>query len=83
MSISVKRFNFTLAFLKAACHANPGAERNYAWSSLYILRDIFVKFSNTSGNNNVSLWTYKSWSSAKFFISKSLQTLLRAPNLLQ
>ena len=30
MSRSVKRHNSTLAFLKAACHANPGAEINFA-----------------------------------------------------
>ena len=33
--ISVKRSNCTLVFIKAACHANPGAERNFAGSSYY------------------------------------------------
>ena len=28
--MSVKRSIFTLVFFKAACHANPGAERNFA-----------------------------------------------------
>ena len=55
ISISVKRFNFTLAFLEAACHAYPKAGRNFAGSSSYISRHIFLKFSNTSANNKVSL----------------------------
>ena len=38
ISISVKRSNFTLVFLKAAYHANSGAEENFAGSSSYILR---------------------------------------------
>ena len=29
ISISFKISNFTLVFFKAACHANPGAERNF------------------------------------------------------
>ena len=73
--ISLKRSNFTLVFFKAACHANPRAERNFAESSLCILIKIFLKFSNTSAKNSVLLWTYKSWYPPKFFISKSLQTL--------
>ena len=36
ISLSLKRSNFTLVFLKAACHANPGAERNFAGSSFCI-----------------------------------------------
>ena len=52
ISISVKRSNFTLVFFKAACHRNPGAERNFAVSSSYISILILLKFSNTSGNNN-------------------------------
>ena len=55
ISISVKRSNFTLVFFKAAYHANPGAEKNFAGSSSYIPIHIFLKFSNTSVNNNVSL----------------------------
>ena len=46
--ISVKRSNFTLVFFKTASHGHQGAERNFAESSLYILRHIFRKFSNTS-----------------------------------
>ena len=37
ISISVKRSNLTLVIAKAACHANPGTERNFEGSSLYIL----------------------------------------------
>ena len=55
MLILVKRSNFTLVFFKAAGHANPGAERNFAVSSLYISRNIFLKFLNTLANNNTSL----------------------------
>ena len=44
MSISVKRSNFTLVFFKAACNANAGVERNFAVSSSYILRQIFLNF---------------------------------------
>ena len=44
-----------MVFFKAACHANPGGEINFEGSSSYILRHIFLKFSNTSANNNVSL----------------------------
>ena len=53
--MSVKRFNCTFVFYTAAYHANPGAERKQAGSSLYISRHTFLKFSNTSANNNVSL----------------------------
>ena len=53
--ISPKRSNFILAFFNAACHANSGAQRNFAGSSLHILRHIFFKFLNTSANNNLSL----------------------------
>ena len=68
-----KKSNFDFFFFfKAACHANPGAEKNSAGSSSYISRH---KFSNTSANNNVSLWIYKLWYAPKFFISKSSQTL--------
>ena len=30
ISVSVKIYNFTLVFIKATCHTNPGAERNFA-----------------------------------------------------
>ena len=53
--MSVKRSNFTLACLKAVCYVNPGAERNFAGSSSYILTHIFRKVSNTSAKNNVSV----------------------------
>ena len=51
ISIAVKISNFTLVFLKP-CNANLGADKNFARSSSYILRHIFLKFSNTSANNN-------------------------------
>ena len=44
ISISVKRF-----------HAKPGAAKIRAGSSSYTLKYVFLKFSNTSDNNNVSL----------------------------
>ena len=75
ISISVKISNLTLVFLKAACHANSGAEQNFAGSSSSILRHIFLKFSDTCAVNTVLLWRYKSWYSRKFGISHSLQTL--------
>ena len=34
--ISVNNSNFTSVFLKQACHANPGADKTAAGSSLYI-----------------------------------------------
>ena len=49
--------------------------KNIDGSSLYILRHIFWKLSNTSAEINVSLWTYESWYSSKFFILNSLQNL--------
>ena len=55
VSISVKRSNFTLVFFKAAFHVNPGAERNFAGSSLYTLRQIFLKVSNAATKKDVSL----------------------------
>ena len=33
MSMSVDSSNSTLVFFKAACHADPGAERNFAGSN--------------------------------------------------
>ena len=53
ISVSVKRSTFTLVFFKAACHANPEAERNFAGSSFYTLMYIFRSFSNASADNNV------------------------------
>ena len=53
--MSVNNSNFTFVFFKAACHANLGAEIYFAGSSLYISRHIFLKFSNTSAKNKVSL----------------------------
>ena len=53
--MSAKRSNFILVSFKAACRANRGAERHFVESSLYISGYIFLKFSNISANNNVSL----------------------------
>ena len=70
--ISVKRYNFTLIFFKAACYAYPEAERNFAGSSFYILIQIFLKLSNISANNNLSLWTYpeaeRNFAGSSFYI---------------
>ena len=33
ISMSVNSSNFTSVFFKAACHAKPGAERNFAGSN--------------------------------------------------
>ena len=61
ISVSIKRYNFTLAFLKTACHANPGAERNfYRIKFIYFKTHIFVKVLNASVNDNVLLLTNKS-----------------------
>ena len=43
----VNRSHSTLVFFKAACHANPAAERNFAESSSQISKQIFLKFSKT------------------------------------
>ena len=54
---SVKRFNFTWVFFKAA---KPGGEINFAGSNLQIPKRIFLKFSKTSPKSNISLLRYKS-----------------------
>ena len=54
ISIAVKRSNFALVYFKAACHANPGAESTFTGSGSHIWRKIFLKFSKTSADNNVS-----------------------------
>ena len=73
--ISVIKSKFTLVFFKTACHANPGAEKNFQGSSSYISRHVFQKIPNVSDNNYVLLWIYKPRYSPKLFISKFLQTL--------
>ena len=45
--ISVSNSNSIPVSFKQACHANPGADKKWAESSLYSLRHIFLKFSNT------------------------------------
>ena len=55
ISTSVKSSNFISVFLKHACHANPVADRKWAGSSSYISMHLFLKFSNTSASDDVSL----------------------------
>ena len=55
-------------------------EQRWSW---YIPRNMFWKLSDTSANNNVSPWTYKSWYSPELFNSKTLQTLFCSCNLHQ
>ena len=59
--MSVNKSNFALVLFMAVYHVNPGAPRIRAGSISYISRQIFQKFSNTSANNDVSLWIYNSW----------------------
>ena len=80
ISISVERSNFTLAFLKAACHANLGAVRNREMSRSHIPRHISRRFSNISANNNISLWTCKSWCSPNFLCQNLCKSFLCACN---
>ena len=54
ISISVNNSNFTFVFFKHACHANAGADKKWAGSSPYIPIHLFLKFSNTSANKNIS-----------------------------
>ena len=54
LSLSVNNSNFTLVFLKQACHANAGADKKCAGSSSYFSMHLFQKFSNTSASNVVS-----------------------------
>ena len=44
IQILINRSNFTLIFLKAACHANPGAVRERT-GRVHILPDIYSKIS--------------------------------------
>ena len=67
----------------AASHANPGAEKIFAGSSSYILIYIFLQFSNTSANNNISVGTVKSWYSHKGFILNLYKLFLCEHNLHQ
>ena len=55
ISQSVNSSNFTPVLFRQACHANQDADTKYTGSSSYILRHIFLKFSNISASNNVSL----------------------------
>ena len=44
ISILVKKSNFTLVFLKAACHSNPGALKNEQ-DQVHIFQDTYFKSS--------------------------------------
>ena len=46
-------YRFIFVFFKAACHANPGAGRNFLRSKSCNLRHIFLKLSNTAANKNI------------------------------
>ena len=73
MPISVKESNFALVFFKAACHANPGAERNFLGSSSYIsthISTVFKHFEHT--NHDIIL---------NFFFQNAYKLFLRASNL--
>ena len=50
ISILVNNSNFTSVFFKHACHANAGAD-----TGTFVQVHLFLKFSNTSASNNVSL----------------------------
>ena len=52
MPISVKESNFALVFFKAACHANPGAERNFLGSISYISTHISTVFKHFEHTNH-------------------------------
>ena len=56
----VNSSNFTSVFSKADYYVDPGSVRKRAGSSSYISRHIFRKFSNTLGNNTISLQASKS-----------------------
>ena len=45
ISISIKRFYFTLVFFKVICHANSGAAGNQAGSSSYIFQKTYFESS--------------------------------------
>ena len=55
ISKSVNNSNLVPIFFKQACHANPGADKKRAGSSLYISIHLFLKYSNKSASSNVSL----------------------------
>ena len=54
ISISVSSSSFTSVFFKAACHANPGAERNFTGYKWQILKHIVLKFSKTPVKSNIT-----------------------------
>ena len=74
ISLSVDNSNFTPAFFKQACHANPGADKKWAGSSPYISIHLSLKFYKSSARNNVLFWIHKSWYSPRSFISNAPHT---------
>ena len=55
ISLSVNNSNFTLVFFKHVIQDNPGADKKCTESSLYISRHLYLKLSNISASNIVSL----------------------------
>ena len=51
----VNNSNFVSVFFKLVCHVDPGVDNKQAGSSPYISINLFLKFSNVSASNNVSL----------------------------
>ena len=75
ISMSVNSSNFTSVFSKADYYVDPGSVRKRAGSNSYISRHIFRKFSNTLGNNTISLQASKSWYLPNI-LSQSISKLL-------
>ena len=80
ISISVNNYNSSSVFFKHFCYANRGADKKWSRSSSYISIHLLQKLSNTSAIDNVSFWTYKSWYSTRFFVSKFFHTFSHAYN---
>ena len=75
ISVSVKNSNSISVFLNMFAMLihlliKNEQDQNHMFQYIYFI----IKFSNKSASNNVSLWTYKSWYSPRFFILKSFHT---------
>ena len=81
--LSVKRFHFILVIFKVACQASPGSVRKRAGTISYIWRHILKVLKKRSFNNNVLLWTYKSWYSLTFLFQSFYRFFFCACNLHQ
>ena len=64
---SVNNSNFTFIFLNMLAMIILVTIRNVQDQARYTLMHMFLKFSNTSGSNKVSLARIKSWYSPRFF----------------